>query len=139
MESKHIIYTQRSLVFYSNGVTAGFRYFEKILSAWITSVLRQLCKRQHSPPTINIKIMYAGSLHFEYISSAGIGGHMCIKYPQCTGTGKEHFVRQHKMLLAVLPTENLERRWRLNCFKQWHNLVFELMNFITAYNLYMST
>ena len=47
-------------------------------------------------------IIYAGSLHFKYISSAGIDDHMCITYPQCTGTGKGHFVHQHKMLLAVL-------------------------------------
>ena len=42
-------------------------------------------------------LCYAGSLHFEYISSAGIDGHMCITYPQCTGTGKEHFVRKQKV------------------------------------------
>ena len=33
--------------------------------------------------------------------------------------------------------KNLERRWRLNRFKQWYNLVFELMNFITVYIIYI--
>ena len=59
---------------------------------------------------------YAGSLHFEYMSSAGIGGHMFITYPQCTGTGKEHFVRQHKVLLAVSPTEKFRKKVAIKSF-----------------------
>ena len=58
---------------------------------------------------IKLVTPYAGSLHFEYLSSAGIDGHMCITYPQCTGTGKEHFVRKHKVLLAVSPTQKIKK------------------------------
>ena len=52
----------------------------------------------------------------EYISSAGIDGHICITYPQCNGTGKEHFVRQHKVVLAVLPTEKFRKKVAIKSF-----------------------
>ena len=52
----------------------------------------------------------------EYISSAGIDGHMCITYPQFSGTGKEHFVRQHKVLSAISPTEKFRKKVVIKSF-----------------------